>query len=102
MRAVRIATAVLLGHVAFSGSLVQAAEQNIYKSVLPDDTVSYSDRPLPGIRAEVLPVEPHSADPKATQQAAIAATKRREQLLRSFDARAARAVELEQQIFPRD
>lgn len=97
MRVTRIAPGVLLAYLALGVSLALATEQILYKSVLPDGTVSYSDKPLPGIRREPLAVEPHPADPRAAQAAEISA-KRREQMLRSFDARAARAAALDQQI----
>ncbi|MBO1010929.1 MULTISPECIES: DUF4124 domain-containing protein [Acidovorax] len=98
MRLTRIAPGVLLAHLALGASLAHATEQILYKSVLPDGTVSYSDKPIPGTRAEPLAVEPHPANPKAAQAAEISAVKRREQMLRDFDARAARAAELDQHI----
>lgn len=98
MRHTRIALAALIGHLALCASLAQATEQLLYKSILPDGSVWYSDKPVRGSRAEPLAVEPHPADRKAAQEARIAAERRRDQMLRSFDARAARAAQLDQQI----
>lgn len=98
MKYTRISLTFVLGCLAFGASPSQATEQLLYKSILPDGSVSYSDKPLPGVPAQPLAVEPHPADPEAAQAAGVEATKRREQILRNFDARAARAVVLDQQI----
>lgn len=97
MKKTRIVVTVLLGFLACGGA-AQATEQILYKSVLPNGTISYSDKPLRGVRARPLMVEPHPADSRAAQEAEAAAALRQKQMLRNFDARAARAVQLDQQI----
>lgn len=98
MKHTHMALVAVVGYLAFGVAPAHATEQVFYKSILPDGTVSYSDKPLRGTRAEPVVVEPHPADPKAAQEASVDAARRRQALLRSFDARAARAAQLDQQI----
>lgn len=98
MKYTRLTITFLLVYFAFGGSLSQATEEVLYKSILPDGSVSYSDKPLPGVPAQMLAVEPHPPDRQAAQDAEIETVKRREQMLRNFDARADRVALLDQQI----
>lgn len=80
MSEARIFRTVLLGFLACGGA-AQATELVLYKTVLPNGTISYSDKPLPGVRARTFMVEPHPADPRAAQEAETAAAMRQKQML---------------------
>lgn len=91
----RLVAGVLLACLA---CMAQAEERVLYKSHLPDGSLVYSDAPVPGARSQSMAVEPHPTDAKAARAAQAEAARHREQLLRSFEARAARVGRLDQEI----
>lgn len=76
-----------------------AGERVLHRSVLPDGSVAYGDKPVPGARADTeLRVEPHPADPEAARRAQASLQQQRIATLRAYDARQARIAELDRTI----
>ena len=74
----------------------RADERILYKSVLPNGRVVYSDEPTPKAkRTEQITVERHAADPQEAEAAQRALGLTREQLLKDAAARSARLKQLD-------
>lgn len=86
--------------VAFGWALAaMSAERTLYKSILPNGRVVYSDAPDPlARRSEKISVEIHPPDAAQTEAALRALALTRQQLLHDAEALAARRRQIEQQI----
>lgn len=77
----------------------RADERTLYRSVLPNGRVVYSDEPTPKAKStEQITVERHAADPQAAEAAQRALGLTREQLLKDAAARAARLKQLDNEV----
>lgn len=93
-----IATLSLL--ILLLGATSAGAEERIlYRSVLAEGSVVYSDAPVAGARSSRrISVEPHPADERQALAAQRALALTRAQLLRDFEARTARLQQLDNEI----
>jgi hypothetical protein len=83
----------------FALGSAQSGEGHLFKSVLPNGSVVYSDAPVQGAKvSERLSVEPHPDDAKAEARALAAAERRQQDALASFERRFLRSQELQRQL----
>ena len=76
-----------------------AEERILYKSIMPNGQVVYSDEPeAKAKRSYAISVEPHPADPQQAEAAQRALAMTREQLLKDAAARSLRLKDLDNQI----